>query len=237
MPNHCIAQSMVRLAVVTAAFTWIIAGPAWGNEWKSIAEEDSKIVLYAPGVSGGAFQKRSQTYRNEDYAYWRGSGGMPVVEIYLSRLWPDRIYRTKHDLSRLARQWNLLSGKNLEFTGAETTKNAVGRVEYGRFTADGFHCFSFLQGWGSSDQWDNDQGVPPNYLTGYYCDRSALSDDTVKAVLSGIGVRGSKVPAKPAHTYQAETRPKPEQVLLPSAQRGLPEIATRLTIIAGVRHY
>lgn len=203
MPNHCVAQSVVGMAVATVAFTWIAASPAWGAEWKSIAEEDSKIVFDAPGLAGGTFfYKRGDNFSNEDHAYWRGSGGMPVVEIYLLRLAPNRIFRTDHDLKKYTGQWNFLSGKDLKFTGAETIKNAVGRVEYRRFTADGLHCFSFLQGWGSSAGWDAPTfGVPPNYLTGYYCDRSALSDDTVNTVLGGIGVRGYKVPVSAAAKF------------------------------------
>ncbi len=186
---------MIRFVIAIAAFVLAPATASWGAEWSSVTERRSRIVLEAPGLSDGTFAKRGQYWGNEESAFWRGgSGGMPLAEVYVRMLAPDRIYRTGPDLEKSTRQWNFLKQKDLEFAGEKTTRSEIGVVRHERFTANGLHCVSFLHTWGSSGGWDNDQGVPPNYLVGYYCDRGPLTDATVTAILGGIGVRGYYLP-------------------------------------------
>ncbi len=184
---------MVRL-VALAAVLWVAAAPARGAEWAPVAEDESRIVFAVSGLSAGAFYKRDQPWGNEARAFWRGAGGMPRAEIYLLLLSPNRIIRTDHDLAELTGQWRFLDARGL--AAGEMTAGVVGGLRYLRFGGDDLHCVSFLRAWGSSAIWDNDRGVPPNHLTGYYCDRQPLSDATVKAILGAIGVRGYGVPER-----------------------------------------
>ena len=184
--------------IAVVAFVCVVARPSWSAEWERIAEEEARIVFYPPGLSDGTFKKRDQTYANEEYAYWRGIGGMPRAEIYYSRLFPDRVYKREWKLEAVTRGWNFFKDKVLKNSKINRTSNVVSSIGYQQFTADDLHCISFLQSWGPHTGYDNDIGIPRYHIYGYYCDRSALSEATVKAVLSGIGVRGHKVPAKPS---------------------------------------
>ena len=189
---------MSKYITVLVALSCVVASPVWGAEWERIAEEVARIVFYPPGLSGGEFKKRGQTYFNEEWAIWRGVGTMPRAEIYLAMLFPDRIYNSKWKLENVTRRWNFLKKKHLNFADQNTSSNVVGSIRYQHFSADNLHCVSFLQGWGEPSGWDNDRvGEPRNHLYGYYCDMSVLSDGTVKTILSRIGWRGYKVPAKP----------------------------------------
>ena len=81
--------------------------------------------------------------------------------------------------------------QELEFLQKGSSVNAIGRIKYRRFSTDFWLCFGFFQGWGQSDSdWGaGADGVPQNYLTGYYCSKETLTDTELKAVIGGLGVR------------------------------------------------
>ncbi len=191
---------MPKWIIAVVALTCVLARPGWSAEWQPIAEEEARIVFYPPGLSGGEFRKRSQSSTNMEWAMWRGFGGMPRAEVSLNMLFPGRHYTREWKLKTITHNWNFFKDKDLQISNTNRTSTKLGSIQYQKFAVEDLICISFLHGWGSREGGDRgDINVSPNYIYGYYCDRSALSEDTVKAVLGGIGVRGHKVPAKPSN--------------------------------------
>ena len=216
---------MPKWIIAIVVLVCVVARPGWSAEWERIAEEEARIVFYPPGLSSGEFRKRGQIYFNEEWAMWRGFGGMPRAEVYLQMLFPGRYYNREWKLEAITHNWGFFDDKKLEISNKNRRSTRLGSIRYQQFVVEDLHCVAFLHGWGPTGGSDTGEiGEPPHHINGYYCDRSALSKDTVKAVLSGIGVRGHRVPPKPeASTERESILQNRAQVLPPNAQRGFDE--------------
>ncbi len=168
-----------------------------GDEWELVSPNEAKIVFEAPGFVGtGRFAKRSTLSAGEHVGVWLYGSLYPRAQIYLQELHPDHVRRDKMPLERALKSWKLFRGKSLDLGVREKAVNVLGRVEYRRFSVEELHCVGFGQHFGVGGRWDNDRGIPPHYITGYYCDAEPLADGTVEAVVQALGVRGYKTPGK-----------------------------------------
>lgn len=194
---------MIRFVIAIAAVILAPATASWGAEWTPIGEEDSRIVLYAPGLSAGKFSKRDQVYKSEEWAIWRGYSVSPRAEVYLSRLHPGRHYRTKGNVKKGVKSWDFVKNRDVIFREKTSYSNVLGGGKYIEFVFDETECVAFQQYWGEAGA-HMGTAAGTRFLYGYYCNErgSKLDRDTIHAVLNGIGVRGEKVPvaAGPATT-------------------------------------
>ena len=113
-------------------------------------------------------------------------------------LFPGRYYTREWKLETVTQKWNFLKNKNITVSNKNEINTVLGSIKYQNFVVANLRCVSFIHSWGPISARDtHNTYVRPRHIYGYYCDKSALSENTVNAVLSGIGVRGYRVPPKP----------------------------------------
>ena len=176
-----------------------------GLEWTQIKEDETRIVLYAPGLEGGVkrfykAQTQAPYYITLEVGIWVGpSGRYPRAEIVVTDLLGDYHFDVKRDLKKETRELGMLKDKKVNFHEKGTSDNVIGQISYLRFTFESSECVSFSQYWGMTPHHDGfSEGTAK--LVGYYCVGAAegLSADTISAVLAGIGVKGEGVPERKA---------------------------------------
>ncbi|MFQ5765428.1 MAG: hypothetical protein ACE5GT_10895 [Rhodospirillales bacterium] len=174
-----------------------------GLEWTQIKEDETRIVLYAPGLEEGVkrfykAQTQAPYYVTLEVGTWVGpSGRYPGAEIVVTELLGDYHFDVKSDLKKETRGLGMLKDKKVNFHEKGTSHNIIGQISYLRFTFESSECVSFSQYWGTPSHHDGfSEGTAK--LVGYYCVGAAegLSADTISAVLAGIGVKGEGVPER-----------------------------------------
>jgi hypothetical protein len=188
--KHLVLLSTTLLALLT-----IISTMAVGNEWEDIPPSEAKIVFDAPGlIGGGQFKTQSKNYYSEQIGIWFSGPFYPRAVVYLQELYPNSVRRDRIRLVHALKF--LLKDKELDIAANQEAVNVLGRVEYGRFIVEKLHCVGFGQHFGVGGTWDNDRGIPPHFITGYYCDTKPLTDDIVEAAIQALGVRGYNTPSE-----------------------------------------
>ncbi len=192
-------RSQILLVVVLVPLL-VVSGKAAAAEWEAVGPDDAKIVFYGPGLFGtGQFAKRSIHQLNQHFGMWVFGSDYPRAEIYIEELWPNFVRKRGIQFENVLKQFEFLKGARLDLNAKQKVVNVLGRIEYYKFRFHDLHCVGFGQHYGVGLSFENDYGVPPNYLIGYYCDDETLSDDTVEAVVHGIGVKDYKVPPAPSN--------------------------------------
>ena len=190
-------KSSILLPAALLALSLVASAKAAGDEWGAITPDDAKIVFNGPGLFGGQFAKQSRHDVTMQVGMWVHGSLYPRAEIFLQELQPGYLLRRKIELKTSLTDWGFLEGGALDLGAKEKAINALGRVEYRRFSIKDLNCVGFAQHYGRPSEADNDRGIPPHYITGYYCDDKPLSDSTVDAVVHALGVKGYKVPPAP----------------------------------------
>lgn len=163
------------------------------SEWEAVDVDDAKIVFRGPNLGDGQFFKRSSSHDYQEYGTWSAGSRCPRAEVFLYQLWPDYIFARSQDVSTIVGMWRFFEGKNPKFSAEQNAINALGRVNFKLFAMNvPLHCVAFAQYFGTGSGFPNDQGIPPNIISGYYCDREPLPESTVEAVIQGIKVKGYK---------------------------------------------
>ncbi len=191
-------KSSILLPAALLALSLVASAKAAGDEWESITPDDAKIVFNAPGLFGsGQFAKWSRYDVKMQVGMWAHGSLYPRAEIFLQELQPGYLLTRETKLKGSLANWDFLKRGTLDLGAKEKAANVLGRVEYRRFSIKELNCVGFGQHYGTPTEADNDRGVAPHYITGYYCDDKPLSDSTVEAVVHALGVRGYKVPPAP----------------------------------------
>lgn len=194
-------KSSVLLPVGLLALSLVASTKAAGDDWAAIPPDDAKIVFNGPGrFSNSQFAERSSPPATVQVGKWDNGFFYPRAEIYLRELWPQYFLSSELELKRSLAIWDFLKRGTLDLGAKEKATNVLGPVEYRRFSIKELNCVGFGQHYGASTGFDNDRGVPPHYITGYYCDDEPLSDSTVEAVVHALGVKGYKMPPAPTDT-------------------------------------
>ncbi len=189
-------KSSILLPAALLALSLVASAKAAGDEWESITPDDAKIVFNAPGLFGsGQFAKWSRYDVKMQVGMWAHGSLYPRAEIFLQELQPGYLLTRETKLKGSLTNWEFLKRGTLDLGAKEKAANVLGRVEYRRFSIKELNCVGFGQHYGiQTGGYDNDRGVAPHYITGYYCNDKPLSDSTVDAVVHALGVKGYKVP-------------------------------------------
>ncbi len=192
-------KSSILLPAALLALSLVASAKAAGDEWESIIPDDAKIVFNGPGLIGsGQFAKRSRNDVTMQVGMWAHESLYPRAEIFLQELQPGYLLTRETKLKGSLANWEFLKRGTLDLGAKEKAANVLGRVEYRRFSIKELNCVGFGQHYGIlTGGYDNDRGVAPHYIVGYYCDDKSLSDSTVDAVVHALGVKGYKVPPAP----------------------------------------
>lgn len=195
----------LNVLVVTAAVaTGGSAGAAdAGLEWTQIPDDEANIVFYAPGLNGGIkrfFRSRDpREWHVQEVARWVGpSGRYPYAQIVLVQLGPRYHFNRRSDVKRDVR--DMLIGEDVKFEDNGRLRNVLGKVYYTTYHVDSDKCLGFSQYFGTNFDYQGTWSEGNSKLFGYYCvgaDR-VLSAEDVALVLKGIGVKGERVPERPA---------------------------------------
>lgn len=190
---------MTRLTIVVVFIIGLTAAKTnaaeTNIEWRQIPEGKSKIVFFAPGLEGGNrrfYRGQMNRIHTVTRGEWAGpSGRFPNAEILFFELAPNyRLRAGRYVLKYFAEFLEFRRGRKVTYGEEMSSRNAVGRVIYGRLSGESVDCVQFAQLW---REFGNRQRV----IVGSYCidARDNLSDSTIQAVIEGIGIRDVGVPA------------------------------------------
>jgi hypothetical protein len=170
-----------------------------GREWISLTAEEARIVFVAPDLD----KQRVRYLRAEaedhnftlDVAVWTGAAAphaKAVVQYVASA--PDRHFRARNDPRNTIESFAAFADKDLDIGRLERGGNRLGMIESRRVSFDDVECLSFAVYWGQSGGDRDSAGT--DLIYGYYCadPGQPLSEETRKAVIVGLGVKGQAVP-------------------------------------------
>lgn len=202
------------LIFVVVAVIWFAAcagsGTSTSGEWGPIPAEEASLVLYAPGLDSPrvSFKRKTKDMKIYELGHWRpASGTAAEARIILFRFSPvapsGMTFVREPPLEERVRRW--FRSETIEMGAAGKHRNVLGSLEYTRFTRDGATQCVFFRQFGDtySDQRgyfsDGSTGHGDIMIRGYYCVAPfhELSQSTIDGFLSGIGLKGFGVPAKP----------------------------------------
>lgn len=195
-----------RLALGAALAAGLSACASTQTEpWQPMPADEARLVLYAPGLDTPRvhFERRTEGIKTFERGHWRPeAGAFPEAELVLLAFTdaaPSGMSWVREpDLEQRIRRW--LATDSVEMGRGGVDRNALGEVEYLRFTRNGVTECVFMRQYGDTFA---DQRPPEHHgglmIRGYYClaPGEPLSQGTVHRVLAGIGLAGYEVPPRP----------------------------------------
>jgi hypothetical protein len=182
------------------------------GSWEPIPTDEASLVLYAPGLESPRvqFTRMVDGFTMYEMGHWNpATGGSPVAEIVVLRISSSApsgmTFVREPPLEERIKGW--FGENNVETESVAKFKNVLGPLEYMRFTRYGAIQCVFMRQYGDtfSDQRDyfsdGSTGHGNIMIRGYYCvaPNRELSQSTLERFLTGIGLKGFGVPAKPAN--------------------------------------
>jgi hypothetical protein len=174
-------------------------GQELGQEWTALTVDKAKIVFQGPALENKIERRMRTNDANYQYsleiALWTGPlARLPTAQVLHLKLMPGYHFRAEPDPKSLISEFEVFEGKELDFARLRSKGNRLGRVKSRRFQIADIDCVGFLQQFGESG--GDLLGAGTERVFGYYCADPGvpLPDETVDAVLGGIGVKGLAVP-------------------------------------------
>jgi len=142
---------------------------------KEISPDKASFVFYAPGLKDGVFKRVLASWGQVTSGHWVRE--YPVAMVYQHTLqtpyeWPSGQGNIKDITSKLT------NGEATEFGPRSVYNTNVGSITYRTFSNRSDSCVGFFKEYGS------------RRIQGLYCDSNPLSEERVRAVLDGLGIRG-----------------------------------------------
>ena len=142
---------------------------------EEISPDKASFVFYAPGLQDGVFERVPARWGQVTSGRWVRE--YPVAVVYHHILqspyeWPSGQGNIKEIMSKLT------NGEATEFGPRSVYNTNVGSIVYRTFSTRSDSCVGFFKEYGS------------RRIQGLYCDSNPLSEERVKAVLDGLGIRG-----------------------------------------------
>ena len=183
---------MLTALVVSLASTETHAG------WTAISEEDAKLVFYGPGLESALVTREMKAFAvgTFEYAGWRTfSKPFAIAELLYMGGGPQTFIRMRR-IKQLLDDFIYFENRKLNFHDEGTVKNILGKITYRKFTADDLECVGFSQ------KIKRALAYVDRAIYGYYCvgPNTSLPQNTIEAVLQGIGVKDIKVPSRQNYT-------------------------------------
>ena len=202
-------RSKRRSSRAVAAAALIVTGTilsAVAAEWEDMSAADSSLVLLAPGLPTRGTLYRRQVLGFEhtmELGDWRAeSGRYPAAQLLLIQIGGEHFFSSGGLLSLTDRLEKMFPNITLEFGESGTDENAIGELEFQSYTANGLHQCVYSRQFAGPLAVDGlaGGGVSLGQLRvdAWYClnTGAVLTPSTMKAFLSGLGVKGWGVPAK-----------------------------------------
>jgi len=224
---------LIPLLVAGAAL--VCSSAAIAGDWKTVPEEQSELILRAPGLTYSVPTRRisAQGWVITETGRWRGEGSRwPQAALRLKRLdsiiRQNRVFLHATPLPEQISNW--FQGENFVLGAAGFVTNLLGELEYQRFTRFGnIDCVFIVQGISTySDQIelvhqaDTRKPLGDIVITGWYCVHAFGRDmgDVFASFFDGIGLKGF-----------AEKQTLAEKSKIPTADwRETPDNEARLVI-------
>ena len=169
-------------------------GQELGQEWTALTAENAKIVFQVPSLDDKIVRRMYTKDKNHKYtlevAFWTGPlARIPTVQILHHKLSGDFHFRSEGDPKDIISEFAAFEDKELEFGRLRRSGNRLGRVRSRRFDFADTDCVGFVQYFGVS--FSDGPSVGTDRVFGYYCADPgvSLSDEMVKTVLGGIGIK------------------------------------------------
>lgn len=192
-----IARGLLPL-MLAAALAACVANDM-GMEFEEIAEADSSIVFYGPGLEGG-YRKflTAQTPQFDTITvglYGPRRGVFPRAQIQLYELAPRRFFPSTLSLSDYVEETEFFKGRKITPGEEGETRNAAGSVRYLTLRADAMPCVTFVEIIGSRDM----GGMGSKNLSGFYCRErgAAITAGEAEKIVQAIGHRKYGAPDPP----------------------------------------
>lgn len=205
-PSGLRSTCLRRLILVLNIVLLASMSPARGEEWTAIDEQDAYLVFANEGLDLGKrvlkqMDKPKSTY---EYGIWTaGAASMPLARLFLARLkdhMPKKfLFVERESLQTQIQSW--LDDEILSFGQRGIAENAIGELEYQRFTRRGpYACVGMRQyielatELMSSNHATSGVTKGNMFVEGYYCEIISLADDRMMQFLGAIGIRGYAIP-------------------------------------------
>ena len=180
-------------AVVAAIYLSLTgcAGERLGPEYREIREEESGFQFYAPGLEGGYRQiltgQDEQFIKRTVATFGPKQGDFPYGILALTEMPPTRHFTRVNPPKDAIKEWGPFKDRAITHGPADATNNAIGRVEYAIFRADGISCVFFRQPFGTI----HGVGRGTRLLDGYYCRGKApmMTRAEAEAIVKAVGHR------------------------------------------------
>ena len=192
-----IARGLLPL-MLAAALAACVANDM-GMEFEEIAEADSSIVFYGPGLDGG-YRKflTAQTAQFDTITvgiYGPRRGAFPRAQIQLHELAPRRYFPSALSLSDYVEETEFFQGRKIAPGAEGETRNAAGSIRYLTLRADAMPCVAFVEIIGGRGT----GGMGSKRLSGFYCRETgaAITAGEAVGIVQAIGHRKYGAPKPP----------------------------------------
>lgn len=186
---------MIRICqIAIAALALLSVGctqDSLGPEYREISEEESGLQFYAPGLEGGyrkiLYGQDEQFVKHTAAVYGPKRGEYPYGQIILIEMPPGRHFTRVDPPQDSIKEWGPFENRTITLGPTGSAVNAIGRIDYATFQADGAACVIFRQVFGTA----YDAGYGTYLLDGYYCKGEApmMTDSEAVSVTGVVGHR------------------------------------------------
>lgn len=222
----CIGRNLVVIAMAVP-FLAACAGESLGPEYREISEEESGLQFYAPGLAGGYRNILSgqddKFVKRMIAVYGPKQGEFPHGQLILTEMPPGRHFTRIDPPADKIEEWGQFENRQIVRGTTGTAINAIGRIAYAAFQADGMACIIFRQPFGTV----YGTGRGTNLLDGYYCKGGAgmINKGEAVSIVKAIGHRKYGVVSRPsgwpsATAVAVQPKPKPAKPNPPSGSGG-----------------
>ena len=189
-------SAVVGLCLAVFAVT---GASALSAELQDDSPQDAILVFNADelGMKLEGMQSGTDYTFDADFevGYWTGSNNpFPFLLLQLQSLHAYNCFiEGAVSMRSLIAQNKLFQKQGVEYGKKGSVDNVSGTAKYDTFRSGGLHCFVIKEFSGGCHEQPMDYN---KVMIGYYCDVNPTgnSDATIRAVLSGIGIKGEGVP-------------------------------------------
>lgn len=197
--------TLIGLMLTTVAIYLISYHSAYAQKkWTKISNNEAVVIFLASDLE----DRYKSTWKLPDPAYtyninqgvqWREGNGFFKAILMYGDLAGDMIYEAKWRFERVL-SFKQFRGASIAFGRMQSTRNALGRVEYKLFEFQDRGCLALRSYWGTSPHLGTHEGT--SGLVGYYCTAKGqrLSDSSAREVVKAIGIESV---ARPEGRYMA----------------------------------
>lgn len=190
------------------------SGPPVAVERVVVGADESQLVftdIQDPPLRGTYYRLDTSDRKTTGVlGVWSGRRKYPHARMIYTALAPGYCYTGDRDADKYLDGLNLGKAAKIVRGDSGHRVNALGRVGYRRFTAEGSECVAFSQQFGSASCLRN---TGSQRVFGHYCQApgTRMDDTAIAAILDGIGIRGIAVPEGVAG-QQAAITPHPYEI-------------------------